>query len=110
PRLSKRGLLYTAVLDSHEVIVTASTEPALAAARVLACRAITGKLELWDRTRLAPPMTVDIAVAAAVTVREDRKRPPAFRRWEPFLVAGGRSISADHPHPALTAHSDSTAS
>ncbi|MFZ5674407.1 MAG: hypothetical protein ACOZAM_15735 [Pseudomonadota bacterium] len=54
------------------VIIDATTEPLFAAARLLHSQGVSGKLQLWDKTRPYPRLQGDIERLAGLTVAEDR--------------------------------------
>lgn len=67
-----RGARYLVRMNRPDgmVIVNATTEPLFAAARVLLSKGVTGKLQLWDRSRPYCRMQGDIERLAGMTVSE----------------------------------------
>ena len=80
-RLDKRDS-YRAIV-AGEVIVAASRQPELDAARVLVTRGITGRAETWRPGSTAPALRLYLERAAGFTVEESETRGPRFKRWRP---------------------------
>jgi len=83
PRYGRRGGLYDARLSraDGDLLVTATTEPLLASARMLHAQGIKGRLEMWDSDNAYPRVTGSIAKMARLTVVEGDRQSPAFRRY-----------------------------
>ena len=79
PRHNSRGALYD-VSYNGIIIVTASTEPCLAAARVLKARGLKGRIEMWDNVLPYCRVHTDIEKAAGLTI-EEGERQPRLRRY-----------------------------
>ncbi len=80
PRRSSKGPLFDANYEGL-VIVVGSTEPCLAAARVLKARGRTGRLEMWDTFLPYCRFHTDIDRAAGMTIEEGdgQARPRKYR-------------------------------
>ena len=78
-RRSSKGPLFDASYEGR-VIVIGSTEPCLAAARVLKASGLTGKLEMWDSVLPYCRFHTDIEKAAGLTI-EEGERQPRLRRY-----------------------------
>lgn len=107
-RHNSRGPLFDVSYNGN-IIVTATTEPCLDAARALKAMCNTGKLELWDNIVPYVRLTVDIGKAASLTVREG-DRQPGFAKFESFsqrlakdgdLVAGASPALHSPKTPSL---------
>ena len=71
---SQKGPLFDVTYDG-QVIVIGSTEPCLAAARVLKARGLSGRLELWDAVLPYCRFHTDIDKAAGLTIEEGDSLP-----------------------------------
>jgi hypothetical protein len=83
-RSRERGQLYNAHLGAAdgELIVRNALDAEYAACRVLRKRGITGALTVWHVGSPHPSMYIrDIAVAARLTLREDRHYGPTVRKY-----------------------------
>jgi hypothetical protein len=74
PRRSSKGSMFDASYEGH-VIVIGSTEPCLAAARILKARGLSGKLEMWDAVLPDCRFHTDIDKAAGLTIEEGDSLP-----------------------------------
>ena len=91
PRRSSKGSMFDA---SHEgqVIVVGSTEPCLAAARVLKARGLSGRLEMWDTVLPYCRFHTDIDKAAGLTI-EEGDGLPRLRKYRAY--PGGDAQDGD---------------
>ncbi len=85
PRRSSQGPLFNANYGG-QVIVTGSTEPCLAGARILKARGLTGRLEMWDTVLPYCRFHTDIDKAAGLTIEEGDGLP----RLRKYRVHPGR--------------------
>jgi hypothetical protein len=80
---SSKGPLFDASYEG-QVIVEGSTEPCLAAARVLKARGLTGRLEMWDAVLPYCRFHADIDTAAGLTIEEGDSLP-RLRKYRAHL-------------------------
>src|SRR5262245_32129113 len=81
-RLAKDGTLYKASFQGTE-IVTDSKNPELDACRELLARGYRGKVQSWWPEATYPSLTLDIAKAAKLTVKDNTEGRPVFRAYKP---------------------------
>jgi hypothetical protein len=85
--------LYTVRLDGE--VIGDGRMAELEAARLLASRGVTGKLEIHDAVTGKHRLALDIAKAAKLTVREGQERGPVFAQWRKFEGLGGERAASD---------------
>ena len=93
---SRYSGLYSVEFDG-EIIVVASRDPELDAARALLAKGITGKLTFVDATTGKPRSILDIEKAAELTVRENRRDGPRFVEWEPMTEDAVQRFRVNSP-------------
>jgi len=64
--------------------VESTRNPEFDACRILQARGITGTLQVWRVGKARPDMTLDIARASRLTIRETDAEGPRLVRWETF--------------------------
>lgn len=91
PKRSSKGPLFNASYEG-QVIVVGSTQPCLAAARVLKARGLSGRLEMWDAVLPYCRFHTDIDKAAGLTI-EEGDGLPRLRKYRFF--PGGDAQDGD---------------
>jgi hypothetical protein len=62
-------------------ILCRSTTPLLTAARILAARGLTGRIEMWREGSSAPAITSTVDFASGIDVQPSPQGTPRFRRF-----------------------------
>ena len=65
-----------------------SRTPFYDGARLLLARGLVGCFEMWSTDIPHPRMSGDVETCAKLMIREDARRGPQVRRWEPFDASG----------------------
>ena len=82
----RSGYVYS-VIQEGKLLVDKSRDAACDAARALLAQGITGKLTMLDGKTGKPRYTVDIEKAAGLTVEENRRDGPRFRKYRETTVS-----------------------
>jgi hypothetical protein len=85
--------LYSVEFDG-ELVVENSTDAECDLARVLLARGIGGLVTLIDGATGKPRTRVNIAKAALLTLREDRRKGPLLVKWKPLSGSSVRRLRA----------------
>lgn len=93
PRRSSKGSMFDASCEG-QVIFIGSTEPCLAAARMLKARGLSGRLEMWDTVLPYCRFHTDIDKAAGLTI-EERDGLPRLRKYR--VHPGGDALGGNFP-------------
>ena len=82
----RSGYVYS-VIHEGKLLVDKSRDAACDSARALLAHGITGKLTMLDGKTGRPRYTVDIEKAAGLTVEENRRDGPRFRKYRETTVS-----------------------
>jgi hypothetical protein len=81
PRPGRRDAYVYSMEFDGEIVVARSTDAACDLARALKARGITGHVKVIHKETGQHRYTVNIEKAAKLTVVEDRRDGPCFRKW-----------------------------
>ena len=86
----RSGYVYS-VIHEGKLLVDKSRDAACDSARALLARGSTGKLTMLDGKTGRPRYTLDIERAAGLTVEENRRDGPRFRKYRETTVSASYS-------------------